>query len=339
MRGGRGRSIRGRLTLLTLLALAGGGGWLIPGAAGCRAPDVAADPSPRACAECHAEVVAEWEGSAHARAWSAPGFQAALQAEAAPEACAGCHAPDLVLAGAPAPPSPRAGDRGQGVDCRACHLGPDGALAGPRGADPERVLPAHPVRKDYFLYRTSQLCGTCHRATLTETERWGPELGGVQPRCQECHMPEVTRALTQSEGLGERIEAARAGAVRQHRHGFGQAASGPWGRSPVEVAWQLPDAGSGRAQVSLTLRVPHPLPTGEVDQGRYRAWLLARAADGQELARVERALARADGSALTPGQALTLELALPPEAVQLELELRREAPAPRPVLQVTRALR
>ena len=332
-------------TLLPLATLAGAA-WLVP-AAGCRGPDLAADASPQACADCHAEVVAEWRDSAHARAFTSPTFQAAAAQVAGvgtaggevPAACAACHAPDLVVTTAPGLPAARAARREAGVDCRACHMDATGALVGPFAADEERLFAAHPVRKDYFLYRTSALCGSCHPRTLAETERWGPELGGVQPRCQECHMPAVERGLTQGAGAVRSAETALAGAVRQRRHGFGHTASGPWGQEPVAVSWTIGRGPEGwSVEAALVNRLPHGLPTGEKDLARYRAVLLARDGAGAELGRVERALSLAEGSALDPGQPLRLRLSVPTRAAQAELELRREATSPRVVLHLARAL-
>ena len=48
------------------------------------------------CAGCHPAITEEWSGHAHARAFTDPLYQQALESTARPERCIRCHAPALV---------------------------------------------------------------------------------------------------------------------------------------------------------------------------------------------------------------------------------------------------
>jgi hypothetical protein len=110
----------------------------------------------------------------------------------------------------------------------------------------------------------------------------------------------------------------------------------------VEVDWSATRApgegGEVAARVTLRSLVPHGLPTGELEHGMYRAVLVARDVAGAEVGRLERVLRRADGGALTPSAPVHLDGSFPGATRQLELELRREAPSARQVLQTVRAV-
>ncbi len=154
-----------------------------------------------ACAECHAEVVAEWSQTLHALAWVDELFHRDLETIRKPEGCHGCHAPEpLIAAGVPRKPEVRADDVELGVDCATCHLGPDGeTIHGPWGLAHD----AHPSVRDPLFADPSnnELCVACH-ATFV-----GPVVGLAKDfeaseaaarglRCVDCHMAPVERVLT-----------------------------------------------------------------------------------------------------------------------------------------------
>lgn len=74
-------------------------------------------PTSTACAACHTQAHAVWQGSAHARAF------ASLPIESRTDACVGCHSSP--------PPAPRAGMRDADVGCIACHGGASEHAAAP----------------------------------------------------------------------------------------------------------------------------------------------------------------------------------------------------------------
>jgi hypothetical protein len=178
---------------------------------------------PADCATCHAEIAAEWAGSAHARSWTDPVFQAEYRLSAN-AFCRGCHAPLVpssewarasrsILAGqAPAAASPSA-DRElyalaqRGVDCAVCHVR-QGRVLGPGGhGDAD-----HASRRETAL-ATSAFCGGCHQfnfpapgpgrklrhhpelAQQNTLEEWKRSRHADRP-CQQCHMPQLPSAIT-----------------------------------------------------------------------------------------------------------------------------------------------
>ena len=173
-------------------------------------------------AGCHAELTAQWQGSAHRFAADNRLYQAAvrqlLQERPASDAlfCANCHDPERVLgdrvheyALPTIPPS-------DGVSCIACHSATGAPTPEANGVTDFRVPHVHPgdpsnIALDPRLHRqdmqaTGHLmsdpgCGVCHRVQL------GPDMGAhveavvqnpyvlpevdADPRvgCNECHMP------------------------------------------------------------------------------------------------------------------------------------------------------
>ena len=160
------------------------------------------------CAECHAEVVAEWAGSAHAIAWVDKLYQEQMRERKRPELCHGCHAPEPLLAGGePQRPKARDEHRQLGIDCRSCHLGHDGAMLGVRGTATE----AHASTSSPFFEGEggSQACAACHSTNI------GPVVGIAKDffksdqtlrgrSCAGCHMAWVERG-TGPDGKPRRV--------------------------------------------------------------------------------------------------------------------------------------
>jgi hypothetical protein len=156
-----------------------------------QAPGSAADeratstPAWLECAECHAEIDAQWRGSLHATAWTDPIVQAEYARSPAPT-CRGCHAPADVPE--------------RGIDCAACHVR-DGWILAARPS-PAGVL-AHPVRATP-AQGTVDACRGCHqfdfaddgvhdpREPLQDTlAEWARSTAADEGRtCQACHMAE-----------------------------------------------------------------------------------------------------------------------------------------------------
>jgi tetratricopeptide (TPR) repeat protein len=135
-----------------------------------------------ACADCHADVAAQWSGSAHAFAsFSNPIYRVSIEeyrAVLGPEAsrfCGGCHDPALLIDGAldGAPIAPRDVRAHTGVSCRVCHgitdTRPDG-----NGSYTLRATPI-PLPLDGDAYSLAR-----HRAAVSRT-RIGADL------CTSCH--------------------------------------------------------------------------------------------------------------------------------------------------------
>ena len=148
------------------------------------------------CADCHREIWGEWEASGHAKAWTSELYQKTRVRYEFPTDCDPCHAPrPLHITGMGEAPELRDEDRDRGVDCLACHLGPEGKMHGP-GSDPS---PFHAVQRDLALYtRRVTVCESCHgqpsvAAHDVVTEYRESQSSRPAETCQRCHMPETNR--------------------------------------------------------------------------------------------------------------------------------------------------
>lgn len=166
--------------------------------------------SAQGCNACHGDTHREWRGSSHARAWTNPVYQAALEASGGANGCIHCHTPlsnqQVMLLkgfrfrdpGRPVlEPNPDYDPtlQSEGVTCASCHIR-DGMVYGTRtlqpGAAPHAVT-AHPD------LQRPEFCGSCHQLvipgaeehpfydTLGEWARSPYAAAGVT--CQGCHMP------------------------------------------------------------------------------------------------------------------------------------------------------
>lgn len=160
------------------------------------------------CGKCHAEIVAEWRGSMHAKAWEDPVFQEAYLVEPLAE-CRNCHAPE----NGGGEPTGRAA--AEGVSCAVCHVREGKVLAG------------HGARSGpHVLYATrhldsSAMCAGCHQFNFlgfvsggsagaghhVETDEVQQDTFGewetsrsrtAKETCQDCHMPWKTGASGRS---------------------------------------------------------------------------------------------------------------------------------------------
>jgi hypothetical protein len=149
------------------------------------------------CGKCHADVVGEWVSTAHAIAWVDEVYREEIKDKTRPEGCYGCHAPKPILAaGLAARAEARSDGRDIGISCEACHLGPEGAMLGPTGAE----NPAHKsVKSEHMTEKASSaMCAACHSTNI------GPVVGIAKDfvaakldaqgkSCVGCHMAAVER--------------------------------------------------------------------------------------------------------------------------------------------------
>jgi nitrate/TMAO reductase-like tetraheme cytochrome c subunit len=169
-------------------------------AAGSNAPyqrgDDAASNSAASCGSCHIDVHAEWQDSAHARAFVDPVFQAQLATRAEPEHCVPCHAPGPVLERLGQMPHARKDHREEGIHCIACHQsGTD--IHGPNGS----ATSAHTTVKDAAFTRRGSfgLCRSCHDMKIADVLPLSREFekAGLLEQdasCIGCHMETTYRA-------------------------------------------------------------------------------------------------------------------------------------------------
>lgn len=271
-------------------------------------------PEARDCARCHGEIYDEWEASLHARAWRSEAFQQASAGTRA-EVCTGCHAAAPVAADVA--PTLRDVHREEGVTCVTCHMSPDPdapplTMRGPVArSSPVEV---HPLVEEDPFYRSSALCGSCHRASLDE---WRAAAGPDTPTCQGCHMPEVRRTV---ESVNEDLPysavlVALEETLPLRRHLF---AVPDDAEEHVDLAAApAPDGASLRVRV--VNRLPHALPTGAF--GRRQLRVVAR----RDASETSALLVASRREAVPAGEARTLTLPLPvggdaPGDVEVSLE-------------------
>jgi hypothetical protein len=278
-------------------------------------------PSPTAadCERCHQEVYREWQSSLHANAWQSPAFQRASAGGRAEE-CTGCHAAAPVDPGRPV--ALRDAHLSEGVTCTSCHLSPrpDAAPLSMRGPV-SRTSPVgiHPIIERDPLYRSSELCGTCHEGALRE---WlaapDPADGEAKPTCQGCHMPAVRRKM---ESVHDRhaysaLFVALGDEAELRRHTFAIPEVEDEIAIDLRAAW---DAGRAALEVQVSNRLPHALPTGSF--GRREVRLAARWHGGSR----EESRVRSLGQSIPPGGQWRTRIALPPgvDPAGVEVALER----------------
>jgi len=268
-------------------------------------------PQAKDCGKCHIDIHQEWAASDHAHAYSNPHFRAATDDHAFGE-CLNCHAPEPMLTAHT--PAVRSTRREEAVTCVACHL-EQGRLSGP--LEPTGRIRPHPIGVRPEVYRDAGICGRCHQGTF---EQWTVAFAGKQT-CQQCHMPKITRKMTQSTGGFADLIVAMEHRTPQRRHTFAIPTSDSTdGMIHLEV--RRVDAGT---QVTLRNRLPHDLPTG--DYG-FRVLVLEIAAvDSQCEAHVltREELAPETKTAIPPEGTWQRTMAIPAETVSLRVHLRRHS--------------
>ena len=171
------------LTGLVVLVITG---WILKAVFGPGAPE--APPrsftSSQECKQCHEEVFAEWTESWHSKSWVDPDVLS-LSNNFSNTDCIACHAPRPVFeTGVDMRVLPRFSRRSEGVDCIACHLLPDGGVAGTIDN------PSAPCRPRAMIdLSRPEFCAGCHNQHQT-VDQWRasrfPEEG---TDCLDCHMP------------------------------------------------------------------------------------------------------------------------------------------------------
>jgi len=213
------------------------------------------------CASCHADVAAEWVGSAHGLSWLDRDYQESLTTKRVPASCHACHVPEPLLAGGELAPrvDAREDDLHLGVRCETCHLGPEGSILGPQGL----ATDAHAsVRSEHFVGAGSTaLCASCHSTNI------GPVIGVAKDfetaemaarglTCVGCHMGPVERRWADD---GE-VRAARSHALQTPRDpaflrlAFGLTVRAEGGSVHLDVANQAGHRVPGLVGRQITLR-------------------------------------------------------------------------------------
>lgn len=251
--------------------------------------------APADCATCHAEIAAEWQGSAHARAFLNPVFLGEYLPS--PERfCERCHAPLLRR--------PSAADKGarlaRGVDCAVCHVR-GGHVLGVRGTGDAD----HAARRDTRL-RTSAFCGSCHQFDFPEPQddhapRYHPgrplqntlvewrQSAFARQSCQSCHMPQA---------------GGEPGARRHASHAFSTFDNAELLAGAVKVGGKVRRRGAA-LEVTLELsagELGHAFPTGDMFRQGELTVRLGEVAQRVTLQRIFAQTITADASGHRLGQ-------------------------------------
>jgi len=285
-------------------------------------------PTALACGGCHVAIYEEFMSSAHARSWSSPPFVEATS-DYRFEQCLGCHAPASVFG--EGPPTLRETHREEGVTCVSCHFDGD-VMLGP--ARPSALMDPHPVRRTSRTYLSSDLCGSCHVGTMQE---WRAAPGESKPTCQACHMPPVTRTLTQGTGLMSNMLVSFEEPYEGRKHLFHIGTEEVFSEG---LAGELVDSSRGpdgvRCELLLINRVPHLVPTGDFGVRLLDLGFEALDQQGVVLSRSDQQLRRALGQSLQPDERRALSVRLPSAAWALRLVVSSVAANSEPIVVLTR---
>jgi len=136
------------------------------------------------CQDCHTEVYTEWESSSHANSWINPDVRA-LSNDFSNTDCIDCHAPRPIFeTGVGKRVLPRSSRRSEGVDCIACHLLPDGQIA---GTFDDSGAACRPLARRELTQE--QFCAVCHDQHQTVQQWASSRYAEKGIGCIDCHMP------------------------------------------------------------------------------------------------------------------------------------------------------
>ncbi|WP_445476236.1 multiheme c-type cytochrome [Methanococcoides methylutens] len=237
------------------------------------------------CANCHAIIRSQWQGSMHAYAYEDPLYQAELQMAGedtdgqTDEFCSRCHTPIGVVSGEVPPiDGSMASDVAlEGVQCDFCHTVPEGTVGdgafvstpgdikwGPHDDAPSA---AHESEFNEF-YTDAEYCGMCHNVNSpfnglplddTYTSWADSQYAEDEVACQDCHM---TPGITKFEANPGR--SASSAPKRDHisiheivggnSFMLGELSDGQYGEKAVERLQQA---------ATLELSVPEEASSGE----------------------------------------------------------------------------
>lgn len=251
---------------------------------GLEVPAAVGSLSAASCGACHPAILAEWQSSTHAHAWTDRQFQAEITKSGNRWLCLNCHTPLLVQQDT-WPVALQADDvelpvlvenpvfdaalRDEGITCAACHVR-DGVVHGPGLAD---STAPHPVQADPD-FTTNAVCERCHQAiatypgkqficTFDTGKEWAAGPYAAEGKgCVDCHMPTVERAVA----VGGPVRS-----VRQHWwRGAGvpkvAGVAQPVAANPPGLGLAATWAADGLQLVMTNERAGHQLPTGDPER-------------------------------------------------------------------------
>ena len=267
-------------------------------------------PQAETCGHCHSSIYDEWRESPHAHAFSNEAFRKATS-DYRFEACLACHAPEPQYT--KGRPTARNHLREEGVTCVSCHL-EEGSISGPIA--PTGMVAPHPVDVTSDRYRNSRFCGRCHEGTYGE---WMEAPANPKQTCQDCHMPSVTRKMTQSSDLPSKVIVSFEEEVPQKRHIFLPVPSEL--DSPPFSARLVRSAAGVKAVIHNQL--PHAVPTGDFGVRMVSLEAFALDVNGKATPLQKRELTRKLGSEIPAGGTLNWDLPVPSGCRAIEIRMVR----------------
>lgn len=210
-------------------------------------------PSASTCGECHIDIYNEWKESKHSISYTSDTFRERTDNYSFKE-CLDCHAPTTVFIDETF--KLRESLKEEGITCVVCHF-KDGKFAGP--IEHSAIVLPHPVQVRSKLYRSSELCGKCHK---TVYEQW-QDVSRDKKNCQECHMKEVTRKITQGTDFISRqlVRFEKEGKLRRHKFHLSEIENLE-GAIESNVTIQKTENNNLLVQISITNKIPHNIPSG-----------------------------------------------------------------------------
>ncbi len=234
-------------------------------------------PGSKECGDCHIDIYNEWRESLHSKSYTNEKFRVSTN-NYEYKFCMGCHVPETIFnlqkddsvdesgVGSLSLKNEEIVARSyrleDGVDCQGCHLTVDCTLAGPHAG----VSP-HPSEKKEELYKTSDLCGICHRDTFEEYLLYATE--EKDETCQDCHMPAVNRKLIQNEPW-QKIHVRKEGKA----HTFSRFSAIEKNKNFIDLEFSEIDNDNNQITGNVEItndKISHSIPTGKYG---YRELLL-----------------------------------------------------------------
>lgn len=282
-------------------------------------------PQASQCGACHVDQYREWQGTAHAKAFTSTTFQEAAGNPPEQE-CLKCHSPLEIRA---EKTESRAFHQQEGVTCISCHLS-EGKMHGPHASS--ALFNPHPVEEDRTFYASQSLCAACHAETHAQ---WQKTAARQETRtCQECHQPVVQRRATQGTNFLSNILVAFEDELptRSHEITLEKMVNFPGG---VTITAQIMPTGPNAPALEVTLRnnLPHDLPTGTY--GEKEIQLVLTSEKDKELLTDKRVQVSNEQNPIAAGE--TTKIVIPMAStgdlsgtLRLKLERHSESHAGRP---------
>lgn len=227
-------------------------------------------PAEEDCGSCHQDVLEEWKGTLHQRAWVDPIYRKAAKIPGSKDKlksdCTPCHAPMPMMfepfsVSYRFRPRTRPVNQKDAVNCKTCHLRPDGRVAARHTKD----APCKPTRTPRLL--TPEFCSSCHNPTHNTYYEWQQSRAAEEGKtCADCHTSSVERTTTDG--------GTRTG-VRHDWHG---AHDKEFVKTAVSLSCNLANE-ERKITLKLTNKAAHKFP-GEVPTRQINISITGKNSDG-----------------------------------------------------------